>query len=102
MRHAALTVDTVSPKVPSAPPRNAEETSMANRTPEPEPQRAPDGYPGPPRWVKVIGIVLVAILLMAAFIVVTGLGGPHGPQRHGAGSIVVADAVELGSQTAAR
>jgi len=39
--------------------------------------------------------------LVAAFIVVTGLG-PHGPQRHGAGSIVVAGAVELVSETAAR
>ena len=75
---------------------------MANRTPGPEPQRAPDGYPGTPRWVKVIGVVLVAILLIAAFIVVTGLGGPHGPQRHGAGSILFAGAVELVSQTAAR
>lgn len=75
---------------------------MANRTPEPEPQRAPEGYPGTPRWVKVIGIVLIAILLIGTFVAVTGLGGPHGPQRHGAGSIEVAGAVELVNETAAR
>ena len=75
---------------------------MANRTPEPAPQRASGGYPGTPRWVKAIGFVLLAILLLAAFIVVTGLGGPHGPQRHGAGSILVARAVELVSETSAR
>ena len=75
---------------------------MANGIPEPEPQRASDGYPGTPRWVKVFGVVLLAILLIAAFIVVSGLGGPHGPQRHGAGSILVARAVELVSETSAR
>lgn len=57
---------------------------MANHTPPPEPRGASEGYPGTPRWVKVIGIAVLAILLLAAFIVVTGLGGPHGPQRHGA------------------
>ena len=72
---------------------------MANNTPRPEPRGAPDGYPGTPRWVKVIGVVVLAILLLAAFIVITGLGGPHGPQRHGAGAL---PAVNLVSYIAPR
>ena len=53
-----------------------------------EPRDAADGaerYPGTPGWVKLIGLGLVVILVLAAFILITGLGGPHGPQRHGAG-----------------
>ena len=57
---------------------------MANQPPPPKALDPSDSYPGTPRWVKVIGIAVLAILLLAAFIVVTGLGGPHGPQRHGA------------------
>ena len=68
---------------------------MANHTPEPEPQSASEPYPGTPRWVKMTGIILVAILLLAAFIVVTGLGGPHGPQRHGAVNVFAGEVVSL-------
>lgn len=72
---------------------------MANHTPPPEPRGASEGYPGTPRWVKVIGIVALAILLLAAFIVVTGIGGPHGPQRHGASAD---STIDLVSYVAAR
>jgi hypothetical protein len=34
--------------------------------------------------VKVIGIILLGVVLLVAFAIATGLGGPHGPQRHGA------------------
>ena len=61
---------------------------MASRAPVPEPSEGADSYPGTPRWVKAIGIVLLVVLLLAAFVVVSGLGGPHGPQRHGAGALV--------------
>jgi hypothetical protein len=40
-------------------------------------------YPGTPRWVKVSGIVACVLVLLAAIIIVTGIGGPHGPGRHG-------------------
>ena len=44
---------------------------MANRPP----------YPGTPRWVKVLGIiVIVAILLVVAIMFISG--GRHGPGRH--------------------
>ena len=39
-------------------------------------------YPGAPRWVKVVGIIGIALVLLAAFLVFTGIGGPHGPGRH--------------------
>jgi hypothetical protein len=44
---------------------------MANRPP----------YPGPPRWVKVFGIIVivVAVLVIAVMFI---SGGEHGPGRH--------------------
>ena len=46
---------------------------------------APDRYPGTPGWVKLLGVIAVLVVVLIAFILVTGLGGQHGPQRHGAG-----------------
>lgn len=37
--------------------------------------------PGMPRWVKVFGIVVLALILFAIMIA-TGIGGHHGPRRH--------------------
>jgi hypothetical protein len=34
--------------------------------------------------VKAFGIIAIVLILLVAFILITGLGGPHGPQRHGA------------------
>jgi hypothetical protein len=39
-------------------------------------------YPGTPRWVKVSGIVAIGLVLLVVIILVTGIGGPHGPGRH--------------------
>jgi hypothetical protein len=44
---------------------------MANRPP----------YPGTPRWVKVFGIILI-VLAMLAIAVMFISGGEHGPGRH--------------------
>jgi HAMP domain-containing protein len=71
---------------------------MSGHTPAPDSAEPRDRYPGTPGWVKAIGIVLLVLVLLAAFIVATGLGGPHGPQRHGARSI---DAGELIATTPA-
>ena len=49
-----------------------------------DPTEGPERYPGTPGWVKAIGLVILVVALLAAFVVATGLGGPHGPQRHGA------------------
>jgi Mn2+/Fe2+ NRAMP family transporter len=35
-----------------------------------------------PRWVKIFGIVVLALILLVAVVIVTGLGGEHGPGRH--------------------
>ena len=70
---------------------------MGDSTPTPDPAEPPDRYPGTPGWVKAIGIVLVVLLLIAAFIVATGIGGPHGPQRHGARA---ADPVQIATTPA--
>ena len=72
---------------------------MANRPSASGPAGPPDRYPGTPGWVKVFGVVAVIVVLLIAFILATGLGGPHGPQRHGAG---VERSVTLGVAAAAR
>ena len=44
---------------------------MANRPP----------YPGTPRWVKVFGIIVIVVVLLAVAVMFIG-GGEHGPGRH--------------------
>lgn len=59
---------------------------MSEQRPTPGSADGRDRYPGTPGWVKLIGLVALVILVLAAFILATGLGGPHGPQRHAAGA----------------
>ena len=42
----------------------------------------PPPYPGTPRWVKVSGIVIGVLVLIAAIMMLAGVGGQHGPGRH--------------------
>jgi hypothetical protein len=44
---------------------------MANRPP----------YPGTPRWVKVLGITVIVVVLLAVAMMFL-VGGEHGPGRH--------------------
>jgi hypothetical protein len=48
----------------------------------------PASPPPTPRWVKVSGIIGLAVVLLIVVALVTGLGGPgaHGPGRHMAGA----------------
>jgi hypothetical protein len=46
-------------------------------------QPPPDRYPGTPGWVKALAVIAVVLALLIGLVLVTGLGGPHGPQRHG-------------------
>ena len=39
----------------------------------------PPSYPGTPRWVKALGIIVVVLLVVAAMFIG---GGGHGPGRH--------------------
>jgi hypothetical protein len=38
-------------------------------------------YPGTPRWVKLSGIVALALLLLVVAVMAVA-GGEHGPSRH--------------------
>lgn len=40
------------------------------------------GPPRVPRWVKVLGAVVVGLVLLAVILQVTGVAGDHGPGRH--------------------
>jgi hypothetical protein len=35
-----------------------------------------------PRWVKIVGIVALVLVLLVGILLLTGVGGPHGPGRH--------------------
>jgi hypothetical protein len=64
---------------------------MAQRPPAPEPQphngasvpEPDDGFARPPRWVMVFLIIGVALVVLFVAGKVTGVGGDHGPGRHG-------------------
>lgn len=43
------------------------------------------GPPGLPRWVKVSGIVGIAVIVLLVVLLVTGGPGEHGPGRHTGG-----------------
>ena len=38
--------------------------------------------PSTPRWVKVLGIIVIVLVLLIGVILATGIGGEHGPGRH--------------------
>ena len=42
-------------------------------------------YPGIPRWVKVSGVIAIALALLVVILQHTGAIGRHGPRRHGGG-----------------
>jgi hypothetical protein len=52
------------------------------RFPKESPMPDMTRYPGAPRWVKMFGIVAVAVALLLGFVGLTGVGGPHGPAHH--------------------
>lgn len=48
--------------------------------PSPPPEASP---PGAPRWLKLSGIIVAALVVVIVILAVTGvLGGQHGPGRH--------------------
>src|SRR5262245_11405683 len=59
-----------------------EDTHMADLPPERDPSDDTGVGPGIPRWVKVFGIIVIVLVLLVGIIMVTGIGGPHGPGRH--------------------
>ena len=59
-----------------------EDPPMTDSLPRPEQAASPDPGPsaGPPRWVKVFGIIALAVLLLLLIVLLAG--GNHGPGRH--------------------
>jgi hypothetical protein len=55
---------------------------MADRPPPPERDGSADHGPtaGPPRWVKVSGIIALALIVLVLIVLLAG--GNHGPGRH--------------------
>lgn len=44
----------------------------------------PEPTTGPPRWVKVFGIIALVVVVVFLILLASGGGGGHGPGRHGA------------------
>jgi hypothetical protein len=56
---------------------------MSEQTPHARATEADrSGPPGMPRWVKIAGIVVLALVLLFLVLELTGVGGDHGPGRH--------------------
>ncbi len=47
------------------------------------PAREPVAYPGPPRWVKTAGLLILVLILLVVAATVLGLHTPGGPGGHG-------------------
>jgi len=45
-------------------------------------------YPGTPRWVRVFGIIALAVVLLLVIMMLTGGDGGHGPGRNKPSSAV--------------
>jgi hypothetical protein len=35
-----------------------------------------------PRWVKIVAIIAFVLILLVGIVLLTGVGGDHGPGRH--------------------
>jgi hypothetical protein len=40
---------------------------------------------GPPRWVKVFGVIALVVIVLVLILLLTGGPGRHGPGRHAGG-----------------
>ena len=62
------------------------------------PDTAVDQPVGPPRWVKVTGIVVAAMLVLFVVLhLIIGGGSQHGPGRHSVGHVPVATDADHGA-----
>jgi hypothetical protein len=55
---------------------------MADQPSSPQRDGSADRGPtaGPPRWVRIVGIIALALVVLALIVLLTG--GNHGPGRH--------------------
>jgi hypothetical protein len=63
------------------------------------PRSSSAAYPGTPRWVKVSGIVVLAILVLLV-VAAIATGGQHGPRRHMPSGAPVGPAISGGPPAA--
>ncbi len=49
---------------------------------------------GTPAWVKAFGIIALVVVLLFVVAKLTGLGGDHGPGRHGGGGETPSTVIE--------
>ena len=67
---------------------------MADEQPETEVNQTV----GPPRWVKVTGVVVAAVVVLFVVLHLIGGGGAqHGPGRHSLGQGAVSTVVDQGA-----
>ena len=52
----------------------------ADRDADPRPEQEP--ITGPPRWVRVVGIIALVVVVLFVILLLTGGPGRHGPGRH--------------------
>jgi hypothetical protein len=57
----------------------------SNRDPDADAVRDRESPPRVPRWVKWSAIVIGILVLVFVVLQLTGIGGEHGPGRHGPG-----------------
>lgn len=56
--------------------------TRSSATDETRPGRGRTPPPGMPRWLKLTAFTVGALLLIGLVVMLTGLGGEHGPGRH--------------------
>ena len=57
-------------------------TEPSRDRPERPRRRGPDAAPPAPRWMKVLGLIVLLFVLLLVVVAVFNVGGPHGPNRH--------------------
>lgn len=55
---------------------------MADPSPTPDSNSDTGDDTGTPRWVKVSVIIAAVLVLLVVIVMLTGVGGSHGPGRH--------------------
>jgi len=69
-------------------------SKLPNSRSDTEVRLTEDKPPSTPRWVKISGIIVIALVLLFVILKVIGIGGNHGPGRHIPSSIKIEQGVK--------